>query len=196
MLEFAAAVFFLIITPGPGVLTTAGIGSAYGFRPGVAFIAGLCVGGHIVMALVISGVAAAGLAVPWLRTVLLLLSVAYLLFLAWRIATAGARIGFIDPNAPLGFWNGLALQPINPKAYVVATTLFSGFVIWPGAYTTEIIAKLVVFNAIWVPIHLGWLYAGVRLHELNLPHRTQRAINVGMALAMLAVVGLALTATP
>ncbi len=32
MLIFAAAVFFLIITPGPGVLSTAGVGSAFGAR--------------------------------------------------------------------------------------------------------------------------------------------------------------------
>ncbi|MEM8839697.1 MAG: LysE family translocator, partial [Pseudomonadota bacterium] len=40
MLFFAAAVFGLIITPGPGVLSTAGVGSAYGFRPGARYIAG------------------------------------------------------------------------------------------------------------------------------------------------------------
>ena len=32
MLQFALAVFFLLITPGPGVLTTAGIGAAFGYR--------------------------------------------------------------------------------------------------------------------------------------------------------------------
>ncbi len=194
MLEFALAVVFLIITPGPGVLTTAGVGAAYGYRNGLAFIAGLFVGGHIVMVLVISGIAAAGLAIPWLRTVLLVLSVCYLLFLAFRVATVGSRIGFIDPNAPLGFWNGLALQPINPKAYVVTTTLFSGFAFLPDAPMAEIALKLVIYNAIWVPIHVAWLWAGVSLHALNLRHRTQRVINIGMALSMLAVVGLAIAA--
>ena len=35
MLTFAAAVFFLIVTPGPGVLSAAGVGAAYGFRSGL-----------------------------------------------------------------------------------------------------------------------------------------------------------------
>jgi threonine/homoserine/homoserine lactone efflux protein len=195
MLEFALAVVFLISTPGPGVLTTAGIGAAYGYRNGLAFIAGLFVGGHVVMILVASGIAAAGLAVPWLRLVLLILSIGYLLFLAFRVATAGSRIGFIDPKKPLGFWNGLALQPINPKAYVVTTTLFSGFAFMPAAPVLEIVLKLLIFNAIWIPLHLIWLWAGVKLHQLNLPHRTQRIINIGMAAAMVAVVLLALIAT-
>jgi threonine/homoserine/homoserine lactone efflux protein len=192
MIEFIAAVFFLIITPGPGVLTTAGIGAAYGYRHGLAFIGGLYVGGFIVMILVLSGIAAAGLAIPWLRTVLLLASVGYLLFLAYRIATAGARIGFIDPTKPLGFWNGLALQPINPKAYVVTTTLFSGFAMFPDAFLFEVTVKIVIYSLIWTPLHVLWLFAGVRLRQLNLGASTQRAINIAMACAMLLVVGLAL----
>lgn len=192
MIEFIAAVFFLIITPGPGVLTTAGIGAAYGYRHGLAFIGGLYVGGFIVMILVLSGIAAAGLAIPWLRTVLLLASVGYLLFLAYRIATAGARIGFIDPTKPLGFWNGLALQPINPKAYVVTTTLFSGFAMFPDAFLFEVTVKIVIYSLIWTPLHVLWLFAGVRLRQLNLGAGTQRAINIAMACAMLLVVGLAL----
>lgn len=195
MIEFIAAVFFLIITPGPGVLTTAGVGAAYGYRHGLAFIGGLYVGGFIVMVLVLSGIAAAGLTIPWLRTVLLLTSVGYLLFLAWRVATAGARIGFIDPAKPLGFWNGLALQPINPKAYVVTTTLFSGFAIYPDAFIIEVTLKIIVYSLIWTPLHVLWLFAGVRLQQLNLGARTQRTINIAMACAMLFVVGLALYAS-
>jgi hypothetical protein len=77
MIEFAIAVFFLLITPGPGVLTTAGIGAAYGFRAGLGFMTGLCLGGFINMMIVISGLAAIVLAVPALRTALLFASVAY-----------------------------------------------------------------------------------------------------------------------
>jgi hypothetical protein len=40
-------------------------------------------------------------------------------------------------------------------------------------------------------LHLGWLYAGTLLHELNLSQRTQRTINILMALSMLMVVFLA-----
>jgi uncharacterized membrane protein affecting hemolysin expression len=46
-------------------------------------------------------------------------------------------------------------------------------------------------NAIWIPLHLGWLYVGTLLHELNLSQRTQRNINIMMALSMLMVVFLA-----
>ena len=146
MLAFAAAVFFLIISPGPGVLSTAGVGAAYGYRNGLAYVAGLFAGSNLVAMLVISGVAATALALPWLRTTLLIASLGYLLWLAWRIASAGAQIGFIEARTPLGFWNGLALQPINPKAYVVNTTLFTGFSFMPDALWLETAIKLLIMN--------------------------------------------------
>ena len=58
MLSFAAAVFLLIITPGPGVLSVAGVGSAFGFRAGLGYLAGLGVGNSAVALAVISGLAA------------------------------------------------------------------------------------------------------------------------------------------
>ena len=192
MIEFLAACLLLISTPGPGVLSTAGFGAAFGFKAGLRYVTGLCIGQLIVIALVVSGLAAAVLAVPAIRTVLLVASTLYLLYLAARIAFAGSRIQFIEATAPPGVMAGILLQPINPKAYVVNTTLFSGFLLFPGAYWSEVAVKIIILNLIWIPIHLAWLYAGVALERLNLPDRTQRAINIFMAVAMLAVVALAL----
>ena len=192
MLTFAAAVVFLIATPGPGVLSTAGIGAAYGARPGLRYLVGLFLGSNLVALAVISGLAALILADARLRVVLLLASAGYLLYLAFKIATAGARIAFIEARREPGMIDGLALQAINPKAYAVNTTLFSGFPIFTEATLAEALVKLAIMNAIWVPLHLAWLGAGIGLRRLDLAHRTQRAINVGMAVAMLAVVGMAL----
>ncbi|MEM7500276.1 MAG: LysE family translocator [Pseudomonadota bacterium] len=191
MLEFAAAVFFLVVTPGPGVLSIAGVGSGFGWRPGLAYGTGLFVGNNLVGLLVVSGLAAAALAVPGLRTVLLVASVAYLCYLAARIALAGSRVAFMEAERAPGFLNGLALQPINPKAYAVNTALFSGFAFMSEAPALEIALKFLIFNAIWVPIHLGWLWAGVVLRRMELPEHVNRAINIGMATSMLLVVGLA-----
>jgi threonine/homoserine/homoserine lactone efflux protein len=61
----------------------------------------------------------------------------------------------------------------------------------PHNLTLEIILKILITNAIWIPLHFGWLYAGTLLHELNLSPRTQRTINILMAISMLMVVFLA-----
>ncbi|MDA9361873.1 LysE family translocator [Ascidiaceihabitans sp.] len=194
MIEFALAVFFLLITPGPGVLSTAGIGAAYGYRAGFAYVGGLMLGGAFTMVMVISGLAAVVLTVPWLRVVLLSASVIYLMYLAWRIAMAGAHVGFTAATKPLGFSNGFFLQFINPKAYVVATTLFLGFGFLPQSPVWEVVIKLTVFNMIWLPVHLIWLGAGAKLGSLSLSPNTQHVINIAMALSLVGVVLVALLA--
>ena len=187
MLVFAAAVFLLIITPGPGVLSTAGVGAAFGWRHGLFYVGGLCVGTNMVGLAVISGLAAVILAEPVVRTVILFASSGYLGHLALRIALAGAKIAFIRPKAP-GFFTGLTLQFINPKAYAVNTALFSSFAFYPASFAVETALKLIIMNIVWLPVHLAWLYAGVKVNSLDLPPRIQRAINLGMAACLLAVV--------
>lgn len=195
MLTFAAAVILLIITPGPGVLSLAGVGAAYGWRHGLRYGVGLFIGTNCVLAAVLTGLAAIVLSMPAVRTVLLIASVGYLLYLAARIAFAGSRIAFVEAKSAPGVRSGLLLQAINPKAYVVNTALLSGFSYAPGNLIFETVTKILIMNAIWVVIHLAWLWAGVTLHRLNLAPRTQRIINYAMAAAMVGVVVLALLST-
>lgn len=176
-------------------MSTAGMGVAYGFRPGMRYVWGLMLGQNIVILLFVTGLAALIFALPWIRVMLLIGSSAYLLYLAVKIAFAGAQIGFIQAIKPPGLLDGIILQPINPKAYVVMSTLFSGFPFWPDAYWTEVGVKWLLLHIIWLPIHMAWLYAGVTLERLHLPPRVQRGVNIAMACAMLAVVGLALLST-
>lgn len=193
MLIFAAAVFFLIITPGPGVLSTAEVGSAFGARPGTRYVLGLFIGTNMVALAVVSGLAAFLLADPRIRTLLFVASTAYLLYLALRIATAGSRIAFIEAARPPGVLDGIALQMINPKAYAVNTTLFSGFAFGGNSLLAETLLKFLIVNAIWIPIHFLWLWLGITLRRLDLGHRAHRTINIGMSASMLIVVALALT---
>ena len=191
MLAFAAAVFFLIITPGPGVLSTAGVGSGYGAKAGTRYVIGLFIGNTAVALAVVSGVAAVFLANPAIRTALLVASGCYLLYLAYKIAFAGAKVAFIEKSEPPGVIGGVALQAINPKAYAVHTTLFSGFAFLPDNTGLEAVLKLAIMSAIWIPIHFAWLWAGISLHRLDLSPQRQRAVNLFMAASMIVVVVLA-----
>lgn len=195
MLTFFAAVFFLIITPGPGVLTTAGVGSGFGFRAGFRYVFGLFIGNNLVGLAVITGLAAVVLSVPTIRIVLTVASVGYLCYLAAKIAFAGSRIAFIEAKSAPGVLNGVLLQTINPKAYAVNTALYAGFPFAPDSLLLETLAKVLIINAVWIPIHLGWLWAGAALHRLNLSQAAHRRINYAMAASLLAVVALALYAS-
>ena len=189
MIAFALAVFLLLVTPGPGVLSLAGVGAAFGWRQGISYLSGLFIGNNLVCIAVISGLATMILASPSIRMALMIISAAYLGYLAFRIAFSGAKIAFIKTPKP-GLGTGTTIQLINPKAYAVHITLFSGFAFYPNDFFIETAVKLLIANVIWILIHFFWLYLGVKINQLELPEKIQRNINVFMAICLLAVVGL------
>ena len=191
MIAFGMAVFLLLVTPGPGVLSLASVGAAFGFRAGIGYLSGLFIGNNLVCFAVISGLATVMLANPVIRLLLLIVSAAYLGYLAFRIAFAGAKIAFIQVSKP-GLLAGATLQLINPKAYAVHITLFSGFAFYPSDFFVEVTLKLLIANVIWILLHFFWLYAGVMVNRLELPEQTQRVINLLMAVCLLAVVSLSI----
>ena len=190
MLVFATVSFLMFVTPGPGVLSLAGVGAAFGWRQGLLYMAGLFIGHVFVSLAVILGLAAIILAEPVVRTLLLFASVCYLGYLALRIALAGSKVSFIEMMKAPGFMTGMTLQFINPKAYAVHTTFFTGFAFYPKSFAVEMGLKLVVMNSIWILLHLVWLYAGCKLNELSLTSQAQRRVNLCMASCLLSVVGL------
>lgn len=192
MFAFAAAVFLLIVTPGPGVLSLAGVGAGFGFKAGLRYLGGLFIGTNLVALTVVTGLAALILANPVIRTMLFGASTAYLLYLAYRVAFAGSKIAILPATESPGVRSGILLQAINPKAYVVNTTLFSSFAILPDNYVGEVALKFLIVNLIWMALHLVWLWLGSSIKRLDLPERTQRVINVAMACAMIGVVVLAI----
>ena len=189
MIAFALAVFLLLVTPGPGVLSLAGVGAAFGWRQGISYLSGLFIGNNLVCIAVISGLATMILASPSIRMALMIISAAYLGYLAFRIAFSGAKIAFIQSPKP-GLGTGTTIQLINPKAYAVHITLFSGFAFYPNDFFIETAVKLLIANVIWILIHFFWLFLGVKINQLELPEKVQRNINVFMAICLLAVVGL------
>ena len=192
MFSFVLAIFLFTGTPGPGILTTAGAGAAFGFRKGIGYAVGVVCGATTVFLLVASGATALIFSVPYARTILLVASVAYLIYLAAKIAFAGANVAFISTNTPLRWHNGVLLSLINPKAYAVMSAMALGYRFLPENYPVEAAIKILMLLAISIPIHLAWLWAGAALRDLNLSHKQQRAINIAMASAMLLAVGLAL----
>lgn len=192
MFAFTLAVFFLLITPGPGVLSTAGIGAAFGRKTGLAYIMGLWAGTNIVSLIIVTGLAAVIFSAPFIRLILIILSTAYLIYLALRIGFSGSKIAFITTAKKPGFRSGLFLQFVNPKAYAVNSALFSSFAFLPDNFALELALKFTSMNIVWIILHLLWLETGLLLQKLSLSARATRGINLAMAASLLIVVGLSL----
>ena len=193
MLAFFTTVFFLLITPGPGVLSLAGVGAAFGASSARRYFIGLLIGTNLVALAVVAGITAFFAQYPIIKYSLLYGSLAYLLYLAARIAFAGNKIDFIKNTKAPGIGNGIMLQLINPKAYVVNTALFAGFPLSHLGATEQLLWKFMAINVVWIPIHLLWLTLGITIKSLQLSDDWQRRINWMMGASLLAVVVLTFT---
>jgi threonine/homoserine/homoserine lactone efflux protein len=154
MIAFAISVFLLVVTPGPAVLSLAGIGSAFGYRACIRYLVGLVIGYHFVILAVVSGLASILLTAPSMRNLLLVASGGYLGFLAFRIAYAGSQIALVAPKSKPSLIAGVGLQLVNPKAYAVNTAMMSGFSFYVDSFVLEIAIKLLIMKTIWIPLHL------------------------------------------
>ena len=185
MLTFAIAVFVLAATPGPALLSILGTGAAFGFRVGLKYVMGALVGANVVILLVISGLANFLESLPQIRVILIFISLCYLSYIAFQIASYKSNSGLERTTNLVGFKDGLIIQLINPKAYAVALALFSGFPFSKQTLFVEIYLKLLITNVIFVPAYLAWLLTGVKLNSLNLSHEKARKIKITLAFLML-----------
>ncbi len=185
MLTFAIAVFVLAATPGPTLLSILGTGAAFGFRVGLKYVTGALVGANVVILLVISGLANFLEGLPQVRVILIFISLCYLSYIAFQIATSNSNFGLERSTNLVGFKDGVIIQLINPKAYAVALALFSGFPFSKQTLFVEIYLKLLITNVIFIPAYLAWLLAGVKLNSLNLSHKKVRKVKITLAFLML-----------
>ena len=191
MATFAIAIFLMIITPGPGVLSLAGTGAGFGWRPGVFYLLGLFIGTNSVMILVITGLKGVLFKIPFVEPVFLIVSLSYLTWIAWRIAFSDNKTTITSIKKEPTFFEAIFLQLINPKAYLVNGILFAGFPIENLNLNEEIIAKVIIINLVWIPVHFFWLWLGIRLRSWGLESGKQKKVNKFMGFSLFVVVILA-----
>jgi threonine/homoserine/homoserine lactone efflux protein len=184
---FAALTLFAFvssITPGPNNLMLLASGVNHGFRATLPHMLGISVGVFILLASVGLGLGLLFEQVPQLYLLLKWLGAAYLLTLAWSVATAGAPQD-AAASRPVGFWGAAGFQWVNPKAWIMAVGAFSSYV------PSHSSIALVLGTASWfavvnLPTISLWALFGSRLrHALRIP-RYRRVFNGVMAVLLVA----------
>jgi threonine/homoserine/homoserine lactone efflux protein len=188
---FLAALVALVASPGPATLGLAAAGAAFGFSSARPFLIGSICGAALVITLVGSGVVSVLMAQPEVSSVLIGIAAAYMLFLAYRIATAPPIGETATKGRTPGFGGGFLLGITNPKGYAVFATLFSGFVVVPNDVTGDAIFKGLVLFILLTVIDVSWLIAGNALRHLFHDPKISRHINSAFAVLLLASVVLA-----
>ena len=188
MITYIIISFLMMVTPGPGVLSLAGVGAGFGWKVGMMYLIGLFFGTNGVALLVVLGFKQFLFEIDGVEITFLLLSLSYLSFLSWRIATSDNKTGFKQSLKAPRLYEGIFLQFVNPKAYVVQGHLFVVLSLGLALFNIEIIVKFIIVNSIWIPIHLLWLWLGISLKKWSLGVNKQIWVNRGMGLALFAVV--------
>jgi threonine/homoserine/homoserine lactone efflux protein len=191
---FLLAGIALAGSPGPATLSLAAAGAAFGARRVASYLVGIGVGMVAVMAVTASGVVGLLLALPGATPIVTVAAALYFVWLAWRIATAPPLTDAAGDRRPPTFLGGLGLSLINPKGYAAMAALFSGFVLVRERLAVDVAAKIAVLTLVITAVNLLWLFSGAMLTRFFRDPRSNRIVNVGFAVLLLASVVLALMA--
>ncbi|MEQ9506829.1 MAG: LysE family translocator [Hyphomonas sp.] len=189
VLALAAFAFVASITPGPNNLMLMASGTNFGLKRSVPHIMGVNVGFVLMIVLVGLGLSRIFETFPASYTALKVVSVLYLLYLAWKIATAAPPPEAVEGRAgkPFTFVQAAAFQWVNPKAWAMALTAMSAYTL-PDRPLLSLAVIAAVFAVINLPSILTWTVMGTQVRRfLNNPARL-RAFNITAALLLVASV--------
>ncbi|CAM2143897.1 MULTISPECIES: LysE family translocator [Paraburkholderia] len=183
-----AGMLFVIvttITPGPNNTMLLASGVNFGFRRTVPHILGISAGVVVLMLSVGFGLGQAFRHVPMLYTALEAASVAYLLWLAWKIGTSGDLKMKSGERRPMRFHEAIAFQWINPKAWMMVLTAATTIRLSTDfGMNTVVMAAL--FYVIGLPCICVWAAFGTGMRRFLADPRRLRAFNIAMALSLVA----------
>ena len=189
--SFLLAGVALTGSPGPNTLGLAAASAADGLRRSMPRLVGSVVGVFAVMLATATGLTGLVLAQPGVAPVVSAAAAVYMLYLAYRIATAPPMASGAGEHAP-GFGPGLFLGLGNPKAYAAMAALYSGFTLLPNDPITDAMTKTGMLLAMILAVDVVWLLVGSALTRASRRPAVHRAINVAFAVLLVASVGLAL----
>lgn len=173
-------------TPGPNNTMLLASGLNFGFRRTIPHVLGVAIGFGIVVLVAGFGLGAVFQAYPLLYAVLKYAGAAYLVYLAWLIATSGAVSTKGEQRGkPLSFIGAVLFQWVNVKGLVAA---ISSVAIYSAVapYPYNVILLGVIFGVVGFFSAATWAMFGVGLSSLLSTPRAVRIFNVTMALLLVA----------
>ena len=171
--------FVSSITTGPNNLMLMASGANFGFRRSLPHMLGISIGHSFMIIMVGLGLSQLFDAFPLLHQVMTVLSVAYLLYLAWKIANAAPPKEGEAPGQPFTFLQAAAFQWVNPKAWFMALTAITVYA--PEKTMLGVAIVAMTFSMTNLPSICCWTVLGVQMRRwLTNPARL-RAFNWTMA---------------
>lgn len=186
LLAFSLFAFVTSITPGPNNTMLLASGVNFGVVRSIPHLLGISCGFGVMVLAVGMGLGAVFEAYPVLYSILRYVGAAYLLYLAWKIATSGPIGNDAEGGGrPLTFWAAAAFQWVNPKAWVMAVGAISTYTPLQG-YFFNVVVISVLFTLINAPTISVWIFFGSLLRNVLRDPRWLNLFNFAMALMLVA----------
>ncbi len=180
-------------TPGPNNIIAMTIGFNYGYRKVLPHLFGVLVGFPVMLLLI--GFVLRPLMEHYTTAfwVLKSISILYILYLAWRIAAAPVDEALLpaERTPPITFWQSVAFQWINPKAWVGALTTVTVYMIPEHFRMSLLIAVFLSMLSIAGAISM-WALIGRQIKRFLSHPKQVRVFNITMAGLLLVAVGMML----
>ena len=128
--EFTALLVLTTVasfTPGPNNTLSTALGANSGLKRSLRFVCAVPVGWGLLFSVCAGGLGAVVVALPSLRISIKLIGVAYLLWLAFKLASSAALAQADASQLKVTFWQGVMLQFVNIKAWMLALTVVAGW---------------------------------------------------------------------
>jgi threonine/homoserine/homoserine lactone efflux protein len=184
LLLLGAAMLYMIsmtLTPGPNNLMLTASGANYGFRRTLPHLLGIVIGCLVLFILLALGLGKVFEQFPLLQTGLKILGSLYLLWLAWKIATAPPpEINLENKSQPLTWWQAAGFQFANPKAWVMGITLMAGFLPNQGELIINALLLAGLSALVVLPCISLWAGLGTAVSRLLKSEHHWRWFNRGM----------------
>ena len=179
----AAFCFVSSITPGPNNTMLMASGANFGFRLTLPHMLGVSLGFGFMVLAVGLGLGQVFQRFPVLHPVMAVGGAIYMLWLAWKIASAKGMSEVGTTGSPMTFLQAAGFQWINPKAWIMGVTAVTTYA--PQAnYGLNVLVVSLIFVIVNAPCIAAWAGFGVSLRGfLDRPER-MRLFNTSMALLL------------
>ncbi len=148
LLMFCTAMSF---SPGPNTTLSTALAANGGLRRALRFCLAVPTGWTLLMLATGLGLGALITGVPALRWAVKAGGAGYMLWLAWRLARTSQLTQVDSARLNVTFWQGVGLQFLNIKAWMLALTLTAGWVVnAAGQPATNPGERLVIISAVMV----------------------------------------------
>jgi len=177
-------------TPGPNNIMLTASGVNFGYRRSLPHIFGIQIGFPSMVLAVGLGLGQVFTAYPELHQVLKWVGSVYLLFLAWKIATAARPKSAAREAKPFTFIQAALFQWVNPKAWIMSVAALTAYTTGEGSYVVEALMIAGVFFAVSFPLISLWCLFGALIGRWLTSPRALMIFNGSMSALIVASIAL------